>query len=182
MDFLPSQLARDCFVAWRNARGEGLLPVLADFAPLGLPTSVLPWVLVHRFQADGTLVYGLAGEELTHWFGEIPKGKPVLGDVDEPERQKRIALVLESISSGRPFWYSGTLLLKNKEHIPIGRLCLPARDRSQQVLLIIYFVLREVAPPWPPALERGQVEWTQLVWCGESELTGMSDNRGHRRN
>jgi hypothetical protein len=171
MDVLPSQLARDCFVAWRNARREGLLPILADFAPLRLPKSVLPWVLIHRLQADGTLVYGLAGQQLTHWFGETPKGKPVLGDVDEPERQKRTALVLESISSGRPFWYSGTLLLKDKEHVPIGRLCLPARDRSEQVLLLIYFVLRKAALPGSSALERGQIKWTQPVWCGASDLT-----------
>ena len=170
VDVLPSQAARDCFAAWRKARRDAVLPVRGEFAPLRLPAAVLPWLLIHRLQADGTLVYGLAGEEVTRWFGENPKGKPSLGHVDEPERQKRIALVLESISSGRPFWFSGTLLLENREHVPIGRLCLPARDGSQKVLLIIYFVERPAALSREPTLEGGQVEWTELVWCGEGEI------------
>jgi hypothetical protein len=170
IDALPSQLARDCFIAWRSARQGKMLPLLWDFAPFGLPARVLPWVLIHRQRANGDLVHGLAGDELIRWFGGNPKGKPVFGDIEAGEREKRIAQVRQSISSGMPFWFWGTLLLKNKEHVPMGRLCLPARDKAEQVVLRVYFILREAPTPQLRGADRDSLESAEIVWCSERDL------------
>ena len=170
-DLLPSQSARDCLLAWRRARRDDLLPALGDFAPQGLPAAVLPWLLIHRLRADGELVFGVVGEELVRWFGKNPKGQPILGGIPEEERQARIAIVHQSLSSGMPFWFEGTLLLENKEHLPIGRLCLPARHNAERVLVLIYFVLQHQGKlPRLRAFLPGTYDAARLVWCREEDL------------
>jgi hypothetical protein len=172
LDVLPSRLARDCFDAWRHARHGNPLPALKDFAPLALPAAALPWLLIHRLRADGALVYGLAGEELVQLFGANPKGKPVLGDCDGDEREKRLGLVRRSIASGLPFWFGGSLLLENKEHLPIGRVCLPARDGADRVLVLIYVILHDAPVPRLRVVGASNIEPAQIVWCRESDLIG----------
>jgi hypothetical protein len=172
IDALPSQLARDCFIVWRNARQGGVVPSLWDFAPTRLPPPVLPFILIERLRADGEFIYGLAGEEVVRWFGENPKGKPVLGNTAPPKRESRIALLRQSISSGMPFWFWGTLLLDNKEHMPIGRLGLPASDKAEQLLLLIYFVLGAEPMPRRRVIDGDNLEAAQIMWCAESDLAG----------
>jgi PAS domain-containing protein len=170
IDALPTQSARDCLAAWRAARHGEMLPDLWDFAPHRLPPALLPWVLIHRLRRDGELVYGLAGDELIRWFGENPKGKPVLGTSDAPVRAQRTALVRQSLATGMPFWYRGTLLLDNRQHVAIGRLCLPARDHDEHVLLLIYFVLGD-SPAQPLRIVTStDVEPAEMIWCEPDDL------------
>lgn len=169
-DLLPSQLARDCLAAWRTARRGETLPDLWDFAPHALPAAVLPWLLIHRQRRDGELVYGLAGDELIRRFGENPKGKPVLATAEPALRAQRIALVRQALDTGMPFWFGGTLLLDNQQHVPIGRLCLPARDRDEHVLLLIYFVLGEQPAQRLRIVTITDVEPEQTIWCAPEDL------------
>lgn len=170
IDALPGQLAHDCLSVWRDARQGDALPALWDFAPHRLPPAVLPWLLIHRQRTDGAFVYGLAGDELIRWFGENPKGKPVLGDVDAAEREQRLALVRQSLATGMPFWFCGTLLLDNHEHVQIGRLCLPARDNAEHVLVLVYFVLGEAPRQRVRVIGDGSFEANQVTWCRASDL------------
>jgi hypothetical protein len=169
-DLLPSQLARDCLAAWRTARRGETLPDLWDFAPHALPAAVLPWLLIHRQRRDGELVYGLAGDELIRRFGENPKGKPVLADAEPAVREQRIALVRKALATGMPFWFRGTLLLVNQQHVPIGRLCLPARDHDEHVLLLIYFMLGEHPTQQLRIVTSTDVEPAQMIWCAPEDL------------
>jgi hypothetical protein len=170
VDILRLPAARDSFAAWRAARRDGSLPLLFDFAPLHLPPAVLPWVLIQRLLRTGELVYGLAGEELVQLFGENPKGKPALEHVEPDERAKRIGLINEVITKGLPIWYLGTLLLENRQHIPVGRLVLPATDEVERLVVIIYFLLR-VAPALPLRLvSRPNLDAGQLYWCSPADL------------
>lgn len=170
VDILPSQAARDCLVAWRDARQGDMLPALWSFAPHLLPAAVLPWLLIHRRRTNGEFVYGLAGDELIRWFGENPKGQPVLGNIDAAEREQRIALVQQSIATGMPFWFRGTLLLESHEHVQIGRLCLPARDHAEQVLLLVYFILGDAPAQRLRVVGHNSFEATQVTWCRASDL------------
>jgi hypothetical protein len=170
IDTLPSPLARDCLAAWRSARHGETLPALWDFAPHGLPPAVLPWLLIHRQRRDGELVYGLAGDELIHWMGENPKGKPVLGTSDPQVRAQRIALVRQSLATGMPFWFRGMLLLDNQKQLAVGRLCLPARDNDEHVLLVIYFILGDRPPQRLNIVNGIDGEAAQTLWCEPSDL------------
>ena len=169
-DCLPTARARDCFVAWLAARRAPEPPALHDFAPHRLPRSVVPWLLLQRLGADGEVVYGLAGEEVTHWFGATPKGRPVLDHVEPAEREPRLALVRQAMQSGMPMWFFGRLLIHGRDHVEVGRLCLPAIDRAQRVLLLVYFVLGK--PPTPEHREVGQPSFdpSQIVWCQPADL------------
>lgn len=167
---MPTQAARDCLAVWRAARQGKALPDLWDFAPHALPAAVLPWLLIHRQRRDGELVYGLAGDELIRRFGENPKGKPVLGDSDPALRAQRLALVHQSFATGMPFWFRGTLLLDNQQHVAIGRLCLPARDRDEHVLLLIYFILGEPPAQQLRIVTTTDVEPAQTIWCRPEDL------------
>jgi hypothetical protein len=170
IDALPTQEARDSLFAWRSARRGETLPNLWDFAPHRLPPALLPWILLHRLRRDGELVYGLAGDELIRWFGENPKGKPVLATVEPAVRAQRIALVRQALATGMPFWFRGTLLLVNQQHVPIGRLCLPARDHDEHVLLLIYFVLGERPTQRLRIVTSTDVEPAQMIWCAPEDL------------
>jgi hypothetical protein len=169
-DAMPTQAARDCLAVWRAARHGNTLPDLWDFAPHAMPAAVLPWLLIHRQRRDGELVYGLAGDELVRRFGENPKGKPVLGTSDPALRAQRLALVRQSLASGMPFWFRGTLLLDNQQHVPIGRLCLPARDHDEHVLLLIYFILGETPAQQLRIVTTTDVEPAQTIWCRPEDL------------
>jgi hypothetical protein len=147
-----------------------MLPALWDFAPHGLPPAVLPWLLMHRQRRDGELVYGLAGDELTRWMGENPRGKPVLGTTDARVRAERIALVRQSLATGMPFWFRGSLLLDNQQPLPVGRLCLPARDNDEHVLLVIYFILSDKPTQHLRVVNSTDWESTQTIWCEPSDL------------
>jgi hypothetical protein len=168
---LPSREARDCFLAWRKARGGATLPLLRDFAPQELPPAVLPWVLIHRLWPDAEPVYGLVGEEVVRWFGRNPKGEQVLADIDPAERTARLSIVRQSLATGLALWFTGTLLVADAENVPVGRLGLPARDGAEQVMLTIYFVLQRTRPrkaraQWPASLDPEQV-----IWCDAGDLT-----------
>jgi hypothetical protein len=169
-DAMPTQAARDCLAVWRAARHGNTLPDLWDFAPHAMPAAVLPWLLIHRQRRDGELVYGLAGDELVRRFGENPKGKPVLGTSDPALCAQRLALVRQSLASGMPFWFRGTLLLDNQQHVPIGRLCLPARDHDEHVLLLIYFILGETPAQQLRIVTTTDVEPAQTIWCRPEDL------------
>jgi len=169
---MPTQAARDCLAAWRAARHGATLPNLWDFAPHALPPAVLPWLLIHRQRRDGEFVYGLAGDELVRRFGENPKGKSVLGTSDPALRAQRLALVRQSFATGMPFWFRGTLLLDNQQHVAIGRLCLPACDRDEHVLLLIYFILGETPAQQLRIVTSTDVEPAELVWCEAEDLAG----------
>jgi hypothetical protein len=169
-DAMPTQAARDCLAVWRAARHGNTLPDLWDFAPHAMPAAVLPWLLIHRQRRDGELVYGLAGDELVRRFGENPKGKPVLGTSDPALRAPCLALVRQSLASGMPFWFRGTLLLDNQQHVPIGRLCLPARDHDEHVLLLIYFILGETPAQQLRIVTTTDVEPAQTIWCRPEDL------------
>ncbi len=171
-DILPLPAARDAFAAWRRARRGDSLPALFDFAPHRLPPSVLPWVLIQRLRHDGELVYGLAGDELIRLFGENPKGKPVLEHVEPDERARRISLLIEVIEKGLPIWYLATLLFENREHVPVGRLVLPAADATERLIVIIYFLLRETSTPPLRLVGRPSVDAGQVYWCDAADLTG----------
>ena len=170
IDALPSPQARDCLAAWRAARHGETLPSLWDFAPHRLPAAVLPWLLIHRQRRDGELVYGLAGDELIRRFGENPKGKPVLGDSAAPVRAQRVALVRQSLATGMPFWFRGTLLLDNQQHVAIGRLCLPARDNDEHVLLLIYFILGDTPAQRLRIVQSTDFAPEQTIWCEPGDL------------
>jgi hypothetical protein len=170
IDALPSPVARDCLSAWRVARQGEALPALWSFAPHRLPPAILPWLLIHRQRTDGSFVYGLAGDELIRWFGENPKGKPVLGATDAAEREQRLALVRQSLATGMPFWFRGTLLLENHEHVQIGRLCLPARDNAEHVLVLLYLVLGEAPRQRLRVIGDSCIEPNQVIWCQASDL------------
>jgi hypothetical protein len=170
IDALPLQLARDCLTVWRDARQGDTLPALRNFAPHLLPPTLLPWLLIHRQRVDGAFVYGLAGDELIRWFGENPRGKPVLGNIDAAEREQRLALVRQSLATAMPFWFRGTLLLENHDHVQIGRLCLPARDNAEHVLLLVYFVLGEAPRQRLRVIGDSGFEVTQVTWCRASDL------------
>lgn len=170
IEALPLQLARDCLNVWRDARQGEALPALWDFAPHRLPPAILPWLLIHRQRIDGSFVYGLAGDELIRWFGENPRGKPVLGDIDATEREHRLALVRQSLATGMPFWFRGTLLLENHEHVQIGRLCLPTRDNAEHVLVLVYFVLGEAPRQRLRVIGDSSFEPNQVIWCQASDL------------
>jgi hypothetical protein len=167
---LPNQAARDCFAAWRKVRASEILPLLRDFAPQGLPPAVIPWILVHRLRPDDAIVYGLVGEELIRLFGYNPKGEPVLGDIDPQERAMRLGLVRRSLDSGLPFWFTGSLALEEMDDVPVGRLCLPARDGTDRVLILIYFLLRRTRMPKPRAHWPATLDQAQIVWCEPSDL------------
>lgn len=177
IDVLPSQLARDCFVIWRAARAKNQPPLLHDFAPVVLPAAALPWLLLHRLRPDGTHVYGLAGEELVRWFGENPKGQPALADVEAEERERRLDLIRKSMVSGLPFWFEGSLLFENRAHVPIGRLCLPARDKTDRVLVVIYFVLQDAPVPRLRILGARDAAAGRIVWCSERDLADEPSGR-----
>jgi hypothetical protein len=172
LDILPSEAARTCFRVWRAARRDNASPSLFDFAPLHLPRAVLPWILIHRLKADGELIYGLAGEEVVRWFGENPKGKPFLGHIEPAERAARLALIMQVITSGLPMWFLGTLLLENQEHVPVGRLVLPAVDNDEQVVLIVYFLLREPSAPHLRIVGQPSFSLTHTDWCRPEDLVG----------
>jgi hypothetical protein len=169
-DAMPTQAARDCLAVWRAARHGNTLPDLWDFAPHAMPAAVLPWLLIHRQRRDGELVYGLAGDELVRRFGENPKGKPVLGTSDPALRAQRPPLVRQPLASGMPCWFRGTLLLDNQQHVPIGRLCLPARDHDEHVLLLIYFILGETPAQQLRIVTTTDVEPAQTIWCRPEDL------------
>ena len=156
--------------AWRSARQGETPPALWDFAPHGLPPAVLPWLLIYRERRGGELVYGLAGDELIRWMGENPKGKPVLGTSDPQARAQRIALVRQSLATGMPFWFRGMLLLDNQKQLAVGRLCLPARDNDEHVLLVIYFILGDRPPQRLNIVNGIDGEPAQTLWCEPSDL------------
>lgn len=175
VDSLPSGLARRSFEAWIRARNGRTLPELSDFAPHDLPPAVWPWLLIHRLRSDGSLVYGLAGEALVSWFDGYPKGKPVLHDLAPDERERRIAWVRRSVSTGTPFWFGGVLAVKGREHVPMGRLCLPATDQDDKVLLLIYFALAR-QPGDLRGYGRFDDEAGQIVWCGDTDLMPLPES------
>jgi hypothetical protein len=94
----------------------------------------------------------------------------VLGNVDAAEREQRLALVRQSLATSMPFWFRGSLLLENHEHAPIGRLCLPARDNAEHVLLVVYFVLGEAPRQRLRVIGDGSFEADQVTWCRASDL------------
>jgi hypothetical protein len=79
-------------------------------------------------------------------------------------------LVRQSLASGMPFWFRGTLLLDNQQHVPIGRLCLPARDHDEHVLLLIYFILGETPAQQLRIVTTTDVEPAQTIWCRPEDL------------
>lgn len=170
IDMLPTPQARDSFEAWRRARPPGGMPALHDFAPFRLPKPVLPWLLIHRLRPDGSIVYGLAGAELTHWFGETPKGRPVLEYADPGEREQRLELIRRLMLTGLPAWFTGHCLFEKREHVSVGRLCLPATDGEDRVLLLIYFVLGKLPDAQVRRLGRPSFDPRQVAYCTASDL------------
>jgi len=170
VDHLPTAEARACFAAWRAARRGAELPELHAFAPHRLPRGMVPWLLLQRLRADGEIVYGLAGEEVTRWFGATPKGRPVLDHVDAAERAPRLALVRRAMRSGLPVWFAGRLLFENRDHVAVGRLCLPAVDAGERVLLLIYFVLGKRPGPDLRVIGQPAFDADEAVWCRPEEL------------
>jgi len=169
-DCLPTRHARDCFEAWRRARRGDAPPALHDFAPFRLPKPVLPWLLIHRLRPDGSIVYGLAGSELTHWFGETPKGRPVLRYADPSEREQRLEVIRQLMLTGLPAWFTGHCLFEHREHVSVGRLCLPATDGEDRVLLLIYFVLGKLPEGEIRRLGRPSFDPRQVTICAEGDL------------
>lgn len=170
VDRLPTPAARDCFAAWLAARRSDGPPALHDFAPHRLPPAVLPWVMLQRRLADGSIIYGLAGEELTRWFGENPKGRLVLANAVPDERERRLALVRRSMSEGLPVWIAGRTLFENREHVDVGRLGLPARDAGDQVLVVVYFLVGRRPRPDLRLVGNPSFEPEQVLWCTPEDL------------
>jgi len=169
VDHLPEQ-GRRCFAAWLASRPTIGLPALHAFAPHRLPPAVVPWLLVHRLRPDGELVYGLAGDELTRWFGETPKGRPVLEYADPAERDLRLSVIRQAIDTGLPVWFRGELLFEGRENIAIGRLGLPAIDGPDRLLLLIYFVLGNHPEPRLRLVGRASFDPRNLTWCRQDDL------------
>lgn len=173
-------VARECLAAWqaaRKLRSPGrLLPDLGAFAPMNLPRRVLPWILIHRERGDGEFVYGLAGEELAHYFGKYPIGERVLGYAEPRERAARIEVIRTALETGRAVWFTGSLLFEHRDAIPVGRLGLPAlsgpANARERVLLLVYFLLR--AFPEERARDIGRIVFDprDVIWCTDAEADG----------
>jgi len=170
VDALPVADACTAFAIWRAARRGGATPRLWDFAPDRLPPHLMQWALVYRQRADGELVYGLAGEELTFLFGGNPRGRLVLDDAPTAERTARLRIIRKAMTSGLPLWFVGTLLIAKKEHVPTGRLLLPATIASGPAALVLYFPLPALPAKRPSLLGRARHDEGQVIWCTQADL------------
>lgn len=172
-DRLPADQARRAFHAWsvaRAARSTEGRPELGDFAPQRLPPECLPWLMIHRENADGEIVYGLVGEELTHLFRGNPKGRPVLAYAAPEERVQRLATIRRAMHAARPVWFTGALLFDNRASVPAGRLGLPAQSGANRVLVLIYFLLDVLPPGRPHPVGSANFDPRDVLWCAEAEL------------
>lgn len=147
---LPA-LAQLVLTRWRGLCSDSAprLPDLHDLAPAMVPPPVLPWSMTYRRDPERRLSYGVVGEELTFLFHGNPRGKTVL-DYAAPEiRAARYAIIHRALDDGLPVWYTARLLFESGS-ADLGRLCLPARIDSGEVLLLLYFPLT----PFPDMPER----------------------------
>ncbi len=173
-DVLPAGDARAAFLGWRSARRGAAQPQLWDVLPDRLPRAVLPWALLYRTRADGELVYGFAGEELRSFFGSNPKGHPVLAYARPAERDARRAVIDRSMASGLPVWFVGSLLFRNKAHVPVGRLCLPVAVGDEKAFLLLYFILADVSASPPPRDGESGLDEKSLTWATPDDLADPS--------
>lgn len=158
------------YLGWRSARKGAASPQLWDVLPDRLPRAVLPWALLYRTREDGELVYGFAGEEMRSFFGGNPKGRPVLEYAPPAERHARRAVIDRSMASGLPVWFVGSLLFRNKEHVPVGRLCLPVAIGEEGAYLLLYFVLADVSASQPLRAGESSLDEKHLFWATPDDV------------
>jgi len=173
-EVLP-EAARQAFFAWRAARHEDDLPRLSDFAPHRLPRQTMPWILLQREQPDGEVVYGLIGDELLHLFPGNVKGQPVLQCAASQEQTQRMALIRRTLDTGMPFWFTGTLLFKGREQMPVGRISLPARSGRDRVVIVIYFLLDRAPGSEARTPSRTELDPRDVHWCGPGDLEPVAE-------
>jgi len=173
IDMLPTADARACLLAWRKARRGPGLPRLRDFAPFEIPPRLVPWTLLYHRRPDGELIYGLAGEEMIHLFRTNPKGRRILEYALPEERASRLAVLNQVIDGGLPVWFTGALLFEDKQHIPIGRLCLPVDTGDGPGILLIYVSLGPAPLPRLQPMTRTTFNERDVHWCTEAELDAL---------
>jgi hypothetical protein len=148
---------------WRESIVTDGLPFMEEFAPFRIPAAQLPFTMVYRRVAPRELVYGVVGDELTFLFRENPVGTPVLAYADAAERAARYDVILGSIDSRRPFWFSGSVLFKECR-INFGRLGLPLRGRAHDSLVIIYFPSEPLPYPRPTPVGSNGLQLLDFHW------------------
>lgn len=83
--------------AWREARGDALIPKRSAFDPMAV-RSLLPFLWIYRFETErDDYVVRLAGEEINNAWGRSIKGmtmREVVGDADYPVMRERWGNIL----------------------------------------------------------------------------------------
>jgi len=94
----------------------------------------------------------------------------VLEYADPGEREQRLAVIRQLMLSGLPAWFTGQCLFEEREHVSVGRLCLPAMDGEDRVLVLIYFVLGKLPDIQVRRLDQPTFDPRQVMYCAESDL------------
>jgi len=160
---LPDR-ARAVLGRWRDARAAaGGVPDIVEFAPFRIPAALLPWTLTLRRTGPASLEYRIVGEELAFLYGATPRGRQVLDYAPENYRTSRYAMILQSLDTGRAFWFHGDMLFASfRAHF--GRLGLPMRSAEGQVLLLFYFPIGDLPQQRAGYLRSEDLSPDDVVW------------------
>jgi hypothetical protein len=164
----PETLA--AFEAWRRLRNAGATPDLFQMMPDCLPTSVLPRVLLYRWEGGDQWRCRLAGDEMSLILAGSAKGKTLDELNTGSEQSVRHQQFRHMREAGLPIWYVGPLQLDTRGHIILGRLALPCLGNDGAAyVLVLYTYLGDPAPLRGPRHESG-LGPTQAVLCTEADL------------
>lgn len=126
---------------WVSCRAGRSVPQRPAFEPTHLP-ELLPHIQLHERKEDGRYLCRVSGTAVVEAYG-FESSNRYVGDVINPANlRSRVAILDESLLSGRPIYYEGSLVLMGCDWKGCNRLVLPLADadgRSRFILSVLDF-------------------------------------------